>query len=184
MSGKRDRAAMDDLLARIEEQEEKDDAERILAMSDEELDAELAAGGYDPQAVRAKGRALGAQIESAARRARLRRGAAVGAVATAVIAIATAWYLSRRSAPPSIVPEPILSPSPSPTPTPSPGPKELRLEAMTACDRKEWQRCVQLLERAQALDPAGDLAPDVKAARDRAARGLDEQLRELEAKPK
>lgn len=52
----------DDLFERIREEAAKDDAERILAMTDEELDAELRALGYDPVEVRRKGRELGERL--------------------------------------------------------------------------------------------------------------------------
>jgi hypothetical protein len=46
----------------IERSAEEDEAERILALSDEDLDHELAAAGFDPRAVRAKGEALAEKL--------------------------------------------------------------------------------------------------------------------------
>lgn len=40
----------------------REEAERIAALSDEELDAELAAHGIDPKAARARGAALAAEL--------------------------------------------------------------------------------------------------------------------------
>ena len=169
-----------DIFERIEEEDADDEARRILAMSDAELDHELAAGGFDPAAVREKGRALGESLMRAAKRARLVKGAKIGAVVAAVVAIGVgaAWLLRPPSALP-IGPEP---PSPSAAPKPAPTPRELRLEATTACDGRQWDLCTKLLDRAAAMDPAGDRAAEVQATRARASRGKDEE--ELEAKPK
>jgi hypothetical protein len=46
----------------IEESADADEAERILGLSDEELDRELADEGFDPKAVRARGAELAAQL--------------------------------------------------------------------------------------------------------------------------
>jgi hypothetical protein len=43
-----------------------DEAERILALSDEQLDKELADAGFDPQELRAKGRGIGERFASEA----------------------------------------------------------------------------------------------------------------------
>jgi hypothetical protein len=47
-----------EILRVIEESEAADEAERILALSDQELDRELAEAGFDPKEVRERGRAL------------------------------------------------------------------------------------------------------------------------------
>ena len=170
-----------DVFERIEEQDADDEARRILAMDDAELDRELAAGGFDPVAVREKGRALGESLMRAAKRARLVKGAKVGAVVGAVVAIAigAAWLL-RPPAPLPIGPEP---PSPSVVPKAGPSPRELRLEAMNACDARQWDRCVELLDQAAAVDPAGDTA-ELQATRARAAeRGQHEEDNKMRAKP-
>jgi hypothetical protein len=64
MNGTRGKPPRPDLFERIEQEAMKDEAERILALTDEELDAELAAAGFDPAAVRARGRALGAALDA------------------------------------------------------------------------------------------------------------------------
>ncbi len=170
-----------DVFDRIEAEDADDEARRILAMDDAELDRELAAGGFDPAAVRAKGQALGESLMRAAKRARLVKGAKVGAVVGAVVAIAigAAWVL-RPPPPLPIGPEP---PAPSTVPKPGPSPRELRLEAMNACDARDWGRCVELLDRAAAVDPAGNGTAEVQATRARAVKGLDEEDRGRRAKP-
>jgi hypothetical protein len=82
---------------------------------------------------------------------------------------------------------PPAPPPPSPEPPPSvPAPvdsvvpdlvaaADLRLKATVACDAKRWDDCLAYLDRARALDPAGDDAPAVKATRDRALRGKDDK---------
>jgi len=48
--------------AALETQAIRDEGERVAALSDEELDAELAAQGIDPKAARARGAALAAEL--------------------------------------------------------------------------------------------------------------------------
>jgi hypothetical protein len=44
-------------------------------------------------------------------------------------------------------------------------PEALRVEAAGAIDHKAWTTCIELLDEAKALDPAGDEMPAVKNAR-------------------
>lgn len=60
---------------------------------------------------------------------------------------------------------------------------ELRNEARGVCRRGEWRRCLDLLDDAADLDPAGDQAPEIQAARDAATQGFDDALRQERAKP-
>jgi DNA-directed RNA polymerase specialized sigma24 family protein len=56
--------------------------------------------------------------------------------------------------------------------TPVPGQRhadELRRHAIPLCEGAEWKRCVDELDRAKKLDPAGDTSEDVQRARKRAA---------------
>jgi DNA-directed RNA polymerase specialized sigma24 family protein len=46
---------------------------------------------------------------------------------------------------------------------------ELRRAALSACDAHQWARCIDTLEVAKSLDPAGDAAQDVQFARQAAA---------------
>jgi hypothetical protein len=57
-----DKRSPQETLDVIEESADSDEAERILALSDEELDQELGAEGFDPKAVRARGAALAARL--------------------------------------------------------------------------------------------------------------------------
>lgn len=49
----------------------------------------------------------------------------------------------------------------------------LRREGLRACDQAHWQHCLELLDRARELDPRGDQAPAIGAARRRAAAGIE-----------
>jgi RNA polymerase sigma factor (sigma-70 family) len=73
------------------------------------------------------------------------------------------------SAVPSLLPEPTLAP---PEPTPDERAAELRRDALQKCDAKAWQECLDGLDAARALDPAGDGDPKVRAARDVASKAL------------
>jgi RNA polymerase sigma factor (sigma-70 family) len=72
---------------------------------------------------------------------------------------------------PSALPEPTVVPLP-PQPTPEERAAELRQDALKKCDGRAWQECLDGLDAARALDPAGDGDPSVKAARARAKNGL------------
>ncbi len=48
----------------------------------------------------------------------------------------------------------------------------LRKEAYAACNAELWQKCIDTLDRAKAIDPLGDLAHDAQDAREKALRGL------------
>jgi len=61
---------------------------------------------------------------------------------------------------------------------------DLRDLARAPCRASDWARCLELLDEAASLDPAGDRAPEIQAARDRVAQEMNDQLREEEAKPK
>jgi hypothetical protein len=49
---------------------------------------------------------------------------------------------------------------------------ELRRQAAVACDTKEWSACLADLEKARAVDPDGDGAPEVKSLREQAIAGI------------
>ncbi|HTQ45988.1 MAG TPA: hypothetical protein VMI75_24700 [Polyangiaceae bacterium] len=81
--------------------------------------------------------------------------------------------------------QPAPSPAPAPAPTPSAEPEpvepappqlvsaaDLRRDAFGECEVHEWDACLADLDRARAMDPAGDEATEVKAARKRAIDGI------------
>ncbi|WP_438021521.1 sigma factor [Sorangium sp. So ce315] len=77
------------------------------------------------------------------------------------------------------LPEVAPLPEPPPRAVPPEAPRDaleraraLRAEALRACDEAAWRRCLDQLDEADRLDPAGRGAPDVAAARGRALDAL------------
>jgi DNA-directed RNA polymerase specialized sigma24 family protein len=60
-------------------------------------------------------------------------------------------------------------------PLPQETPEMLRHEALEACDAAQWRECLDELDAAKSLDPAGDDAPEIRDARERAERALADQ---------
>jgi DNA-directed RNA polymerase specialized sigma24 family protein len=60
---------------------------------------------------------------------------------------------------------------------------DLRDMARQSCQASSWDRCIELLDEAARLDPAGDQAPAIQAVRDRVAQERNDELRQEEAKP-
>ncbi len=84
--------------------------------------------------------------------------AAVAAISAIALAI---WAIWRGRATPG--PEDIAQEK-----TPLERGKEIRRDALEHCDKAEWTPCIEGLDRAKALDPAGDTAERVQRARDAA----------------
>ncbi len=55
---------------------------------------------------------------------------------------------------------------------------ELRRQAFRACEEREWQRCLERLDEAARLDPAGETDPRVEEARQVAGEALNRDERE------
>lgn len=182
--------------------EEERDFQHAANMAPAEAEQELAAMGLDPKAERERASEWRREIEErvAARkrkemldRERVRslrpeRRPNVPAIAWLVAAVAGAGigggavYIAmehQRPGAPSPPPLPALSTSPPPAPVPvEPAPPEpvsaadLRRDAFSECAAHEWDACLADLDRARALDPAGDDAAAVKDARKRAIAGI------------
>jgi hypothetical protein len=172
-----------------------EEIERLASMSDAALDEELAAAGLDPAKERAEAEAVVAELEHrvAARRAKQmeaeararslrppsrRRPLAFWLAAAAVGTMAAGglvYALTHPSAPP---PAPHVPPVPSSAPTEVPpsqrliAASELRKRAFAECAASHWDECLVRFDDARRLDPAGDSAPEVQAARDEAERQL------------
>jgi hypothetical protein len=176
-----DKRSPQETLDVIEESADSDEAERILALSDEDLDGELRAEGFDPKAVRARGTALAARlgIEASAPPAAVptplaarvpRRWAAWLAAATLALVAVTlagmnvdaivALFKSRG--------------------TKDIGPDDaavwlvahqqaeiLRDEAEARCKIKLWGACEASLDEAQKIDAAGEGEERVQRMRKR-----------------
>jgi hypothetical protein len=50
--------------------------------------------------------------------------------------------------------------------------QETRRRALHDCDLQQWESCLRGLDAARDLDPAGDKAPRIVDARERASRQL------------
>ena len=109
---------------------------------------------------------------------RQRWAAELAAVAAIVAAVLVAWYWLRR-------PQPTAEVLPTPVPEIK-VPEELlraqklREDAFEACERKEWSQCLERLDEAARLDPAGDRADNVRGARENA----EEEKQRLEEEQK
>lgn len=103
--------------------------------------------------------------------------AAVAMIAT--LALAAWWLLRRRVEPPVAhdLPEPLPTIAPEPIAPEPVAPldraRSLRADALRACEQRAWRACLDGLDQARALDPAGDEDPAVRAAR----AGAEEALR-------
>ncbi len=100
------------------------------------------------------------------------RWLAAALIAMVVIAVLVAIKARDHQRDIVVVPE---TPSVRPTPTRDPRlelAKKERQDALDACDRHEWQPCLDGLDRAAKDDPAGDTDPRVKNARDDAKNHL------------
>ena len=101
--------------------------------------------------------------------------AELAAVALLSILAVVAWRFLRRpgeapeAKPEKVQPLPPIAPDVSPELERA---RSLRAEAAKKCDREEWQGCLDALDEAARLDPAGDTAKEVMEMRGRATRGL------------
>ncbi len=74
-----------------------------------------------------------------------------------------------RPVPTVVAPE---GPAPTTQAPPAPSAEDLRARALAECAAKKWSACLEDLDRAQDLDPDGERAPRVKAARTAIGRAL------------
>ncbi|MDP9000393.1 MAG: hypothetical protein M3O46_09805 [Myxococcota bacterium] len=174
------------LLDAIEEADAADEAERILALSDEALDQELAAEGFDPKAVRRRGQDLAKQAMRASKE-EAPAGEAPWATVVPVAPrrpIARRWVMLLAAAlvgGGGLVVVGLLKLHPpvvndvETAPTPNLSPQNLRLRAFDACDHQQWQVCIDLLSAARDMDPAGDADEHVQAARGAALGALQQR---------
>jgi len=100
-------------------------------------------------------------------------------LAAAAFAMIPVAFLVVRHFWPS-APAPYASDHPGPLPAPSPSapergptPSELRAAALDDCANYLWRACLDKLDAARALDPAGDTTPEVKEVRRQAHKAID-----------
>jgi DNA-directed RNA polymerase specialized sigma24 family protein len=100
-------------------------------------------------------------------------------IAAALALGALAWFLlrprerERPITPVFTAPVSVSSSAPPPPPPPLPDPAiELRRVALEQCVSKQWQACLDGLDQAAKLDPAGDTSVEVQGARAAAKKAL------------
>lgn len=108
--------------------------------------------------------------------------AELAAVAALGLLLFIAWRLLRK-------PKDDLEATPVPTISPEPRSpldraRSLRADALEKCERGAWQPCLEGLDQARALDPIGDQAPEIGAARARAQDALRGPAPEDSSEPK
>src|SRR5580658_9893323 len=185
--------AAEETLAALERQAAEDEMDRILALSDADLDAELSQAGLDPKAERARGGPMGREAHRAAERLGARdvhHGDATAwtraepraaetpifrpRFARPVFALAAAAavtggivvgvrWMTSRTEVALPSPPADAALAPVPTPAPPPSAKDLRRQAADACDQYFWALCRSLLDTAAARDPDGEATADVQA---------------------
>lgn len=167
----------------IDETSFRAEVDRIVGLSDQELEAELLKEGFDPADLAGPEtvvkRAIQRFDEKAQRPAapvRPRRSARLiswlAAAAFGLLAIVTAaernvviaWFRHEPIAP---VPTREFSPPKPPDLelTRQERANALRNEAYPACGRTAWTLCESKLDEAKALDPSGEQDPNVQTAR-------------------
>jgi DNA-directed RNA polymerase specialized sigma24 family protein len=106
------------------------------------------------------------------------------AAAAALAALALLlWRLFHKDEP-IAVPEPRPEPSTiSPEAPPLDRARALREKAFEDCDRAAWRACLDELDEAKKLDPAGDTDPKVGAARAKANDALNGPVLQKDAPP-
>jgi DNA-directed RNA polymerase specialized sigma24 family protein len=99
--------------------------------------------------------------------------AELAAVAALGIVALVAWWVLHRADRPEA--NPLPAPSAPITPEPPNSierARSLRADALEKCKREDWAGCLEGLDQARGLDPVGDQAPAVGAARSQANDGL------------
>ncbi len=167
----------EEILKELEEQALEDDARELAAMSNAELDHELAAAGIDPkkateplQTLRGGGlprRRETAQTAPSGLKPPRRFPAGTAALAAAAAAaILVVVFASQRNREQTVAHGREGAPTQSSShPTPREQAAKLREEAYSACDQGRWTLCLQKLDSAKALDPEGNSDPKTTRAR-------------------
>jgi len=71
----------------------------------------------------------------------------------------------------------VPAPSPDLPVPPLVAASQLRSRAFAECAAKRWEECVARFDEAKRLDAAGDTAPEVRAARTEARKGIDGKVK-------
>jgi hypothetical protein len=183
----------EEILEAIEEADAQAEAERILALSDEALDRELADAGFDPEAVRKRGREIGERVTGGSRDATHgaggdpdsgdggawvsepppKRGTAPEPrwlwLAAAALVAATvgggAIYAASMAKTEKVAAKPDGGATPADAGmSATEMARAIRETAFKACEGKRWVECGDGLAKARDLDPDGDADSRVQAA--------------------
>jgi len=137
----------------------------VLAMSDDEIRASLASRGHDLRVLEAEAKVM---FGLPRKRSTFRAGY-IGAGAVATLSALAAGVMAVASGPAQTVIT--AATAASPPQSASDVAEQMRFAAFRACDNGEWQRCLDLLDQARAIDPQGDSDPLVRFAREKATKG-------------
>jgi hypothetical protein len=149
----------------------KAEVNRIVAMSDEEVEAELLKDGFDPADLAESEKAPSSQVIALPAKAktktptpirRTRRAVLLAAATVGAMAAGVAVVVSNGGHSGGLVSRP----------RPDPRAEALREQGLDACSRREWRLCLQHLDEAKELDAEGDRAKSVQDARAEARQGL------------
>jgi hypothetical protein len=144
----------------LEEEALDDDMEAVLAMTPEERRKDLREAGLDLEKVHARIDALVAEPTRPAKVIALRRSRKRLAIAlSTAAALAAGIGLIVQMSTPELVGHGV------PDDPPAVRAEALRRNARDACGAGSWQVCLDRLNRARALDPAGDQAPEIQSLR-------------------
>jgi hypothetical protein len=166
----------DEILEAIEEQAAADEADRILALGDEALDRELAQAGFDPKAVRERGRRIGERVTARAdpestggdawvsepppaRGPSAPRWVWLAAAALAAVAVGGGAIVAATQN----KNDKVVTPQDAGL-TAAEMARAIREMALKECDAKKWDPCRDGLNRARELDPKGDADARVQKA--------------------
>jgi DNA-directed RNA polymerase specialized sigma24 family protein len=95
-----------------------------------------------------------------------KREVAMLAALGVLITVAIALWIHEREKPENIAHDPKFVPL-------DPKAEELRKDGLDLCAKSQWKECVEKLDDARRLDPAGDTRPEVKKAREDAAKAKE-----------
>ena len=95
-----------------------------------------------------------------------KREVAMLAALGVLVTVAIALWLREKEQPENIAHDPKFVPL-------DPKAEELRKDGLDLCAKSQWKQCIEKLDDAKRLDPAGDTRPEVKKARDDAAKAKE-----------
>jgi hypothetical protein len=181
----RNKRSPDQAWKTLEKMSVDDEVDRVLGLSDAELDAELAAGGVDPKRVRERGNELGEQLaqrsaEKAKAQTETTNGRAAAPTGPQGESVRPAGGTDAR---PKVVPfrrarwvalmaaalgggaVVVMTGVPGVTTSTLERAHQLRASATKACAVSQWRECLDALNQAKELDPDGDQTDVVREER-------------------